>query len=89
MNTHSTKLIKNQQVRELADRAIEVLEPHDPDYRQEWFDIEKFAKLIVFDMLSELTNDDDLGAARIDTIRRLAQRFGVERTHHNPRGKLG
>jgi predicted nucleotide-binding protein (sugar kinase/HSP70/actin superfamily) len=38
---------------------------------------EKFAELIVYDFLSELTNDDSLGEARIRTIRRLAEKWGV------------
>jgi len=42
-------------------------------------DLEKFAKSIVFDILGELTNDDTLGPARIETIRRLAERFGVSK----------
>jgi hypothetical protein len=37
----------------------------------------KFAESIVYDFLSELTNDDALGSARIETIRRLAERYGV------------
>lgn len=39
--------------------------------------LEKFALLIVYDFLSELTNDDSLGEARIATIRRLAEKWGV------------
>jgi hypothetical protein len=39
--------------------------------------IERFARCIVYDVLSELTNDDSLGSPRIDTIRRLAERYGV------------
>jgi hypothetical protein len=39
----------------------------------------KFAELLVFDVLNELTNDDNLGPARIETIRQLAQRYGVAR----------
>ena len=37
----------------------------------------KFAELIVYDFLSELTNDDSLGEARITTIKRLAEKWGV------------
>jgi regulator of RNase E activity RraB len=40
---------------------------------------EKFAELIVYDFLSELTNDDALGEARIATIKRLAEKWGVAR----------
>ena len=40
---------------------------------------ERFAQLIVYDFLSELTNDDSLGEARIATIKRLAEKWGVSR----------
>jgi hypothetical protein len=40
-------------------------------------ELTKFYKCIVYDVLSELTNDDSLGSPRIDTIRRLAERYGV------------
>ena len=38
---------------------------------------DEFAQLIVYDFLSELTNDDSLGEARIETIKRLAEKWGV------------
>jgi len=38
---------------------------------------DEFAQLIVYDFLSELTNDDSLGEARIATIKRLAEKWGV------------
>ena len=41
------------------------------------YDLEKFAESIVYDILNELTNDDSLGEARITTIQRLAERYGV------------
>lgn len=46
-------------------------------------DVEKFAELMVYDFLNEITNDDSLGEARIDTIKRLAEKWGVanERTN--------
>jgi hypothetical protein len=42
-------------------------------------EVTRFANFIVYDFLSELTNDDSLGSARIDSIRRLAERYGVAR----------
>ena len=42
-------------------------------------EVARFANFIVYDFLSELTNDDSLGSARIDSIRRLAERYGVAR----------
>jgi hypothetical protein len=44
---------------------------------------EKLAQLIVYDFLSELTNDDSLGDARIKTIARLAEKWGVANTQEN------
>ena len=62
----------NERMRELLSQAgvhYEVM-PKDTVY-------EKFAELIVYDFLSELTNDDSLGEARITTIKRLAEKWGV------------
>ena len=62
----------NERMRELLSQAgvhYEVM-PKDTVY-------EKFAELIVYDFLSELTNDDSLGEARIATIKRLAEKWGV------------
>ena len=42
-------------------------------------EVTRFANFIVYDFLSELTNDDSLGSARIDSIRQLAERYGVAR----------
>ena len=42
-------------------------------------EVHDFAKLIIYDFLSELTNDDSLGDARIETIKRLAEKWGVNR----------
>jgi hypothetical protein len=40
-------------------------------------EVTRFANFIVYDFLSELTNDDSLGSPRIEAIRRLAERYGV------------
>jgi hypothetical protein len=40
-------------------------------------EVTRFANFIVYDVLSELTNDDSLGSPRIEAIRRLAERYGV------------
>jgi hypothetical protein len=76
----------NEQIEELAKQArlgpwvlrwdnLDLL----TDLEQEQLEkIQKFAKLIVYDFLSELTNDDSLGEARIETIRRLARKWGVK-----------
>ena len=43
------------------------------------FDENKFAELIVYDFLDDLTNDDTLGPERSDSIKRLAEKWGVSR----------
>jgi hypothetical protein len=54
--------------------------PKDPEsYTFTPDEMARFANFIVYDILSELTNDDSLGSARIDCIRRLAERYGVAR----------
>jgi hypothetical protein len=54
--------------------------PKDPEsYTFTPNEMTRFANFIVYDFLSELTNDDSLGSARIDSIRRLAERYGVAR----------
>jgi hypothetical protein len=54
--------------------------PKDPEsYTFTPDEVTRFANFIVYDFLSELTNDDSLGSARIDSIRRLAERYGVAR----------
>lgn len=63
------------------NKRIKELEKQSVFYNEDeeiWeTDLEKFAQLIVYDFLSELTNDDSLGEARIATIKRLAEKWGV------------
>ena len=66
MNEHIIKLAKQSD-----------LIKYDSDGKME--EVERFAQLIVYDFLSELTNDDALGEARIATIKRLAEKWGVAR----------
>lgn len=40
---------------------------------------EKLVMLVVHDFLNELTNDDALGPARVETIDRLARKWGIEK----------
>lgn len=63
----------NDRLRELALQADLMRYPSDGINIR----IEKFAELIVYDFLNELTNDDALGEARIATIKRLAEKWGV------------
>lgn len=67
----------NERIRELAEQAIYIEE--EGLFPREVFDKEKFALLIIYDFLSELTNDDDLGEARVATIQRLSDKWGVLR----------
>ena len=60
----------NERIQELAEQCYHRYSEHN-------INLEKFAELIVYDFLSELTNDDALGEARIATIRRLAEKWGV------------
>lgn len=71
----------NKQIQELAAQAANGMLSYDAegDWRLSEKEVEKFAELIVYDFLSELTNDDALGEARIDTIKRLAEKWGVAR----------
>ena len=42
--------------------------------------MEHLYKMMVYDFLSELTNDDSLGDARLNTIERLAKKYKVDIT---------
>jgi hypothetical protein len=68
----------NTRISELAEQNgfIHNWQPPGEQY-EKLQTLEKFALLIVYDFLSELTNDDSLGEARIATIRRLAEKWGV------------
>ena len=65
----------NEKIKQFAKQAG-IITPSENDIAPP---MEKFAKLIVYDMLGELTNDDSLGPARIETIRQLSLRYGVAR----------
>ena len=65
----------NEKIKQFANQAG-IIAPSENDIAPP---MEKFAKLIVYDMLGELTNDDSLGPARIETIRQLSLRYGVAR----------
>ena len=67
----------NEQINILAEQAGLHCDGTPDCWDQEA--IARFAQLIVYDVLSDLTNDDSLGAARIESIRRLAERYGVAR----------
>lgn len=78
----------NQRIRLLAEQSgfyfYDLHNIDGQDYGEtieadSWNAAEKFANLIVYDFLDELTNDGSLGEARIATIRRLAEKWGVAR----------
>jgi hypothetical protein len=65
----------NEQIKECWLKAAREDSSDKWDTQEEF--IERFAKLIVYDVLSELANDDSLGSPRIEAIRQLAERYGV------------
>ena len=72
----------NDLIRQFAIECAGQLEWDGPTPESYTFtpdEMARFANFIVYDILSELTNDDSLGSARIDCIRRLAERYGVAR----------
>ena len=72
----------NDLIRQFAIECAGQLEWDGPTPESYTFtpdEVTRFANFIVYDFLSELTNDDSLGSARIDCIRRLAERYGVAR----------
>ena len=75
MNERISELAKAYLVHERYTRYGEIVEEDLYEFYPD--ELEKFALLIVYDFLSELTNDDSLGEARILTIRRLAEKWGV------------
>lgn len=71
----------NKQIKKLIKQATKVVEPNDPDYRHEFFDKEKFAKLIVRECLEQVRDEvqyehDWKLADAVST--RLLEHFGVE-----------
>jgi len=73
----------NERIKYIAIECAGALDwdpPKDPkEYTFTPNELEKFSNYIIYDILGELTNDDTLGSARIETIRRLAERYGVAR----------
>ena len=72
----------NEKIKSFAIECAGQLEWDGPTPESYTFtpdEVTRFANFIVYDILSELTNDDSMGSARIDCIRRLAERYGVAR----------
>lgn len=69
----------NERIQELAEQAGFENGHQDRNGNSLSYELEKFANSIIYDFLSELTNDDSLGEARIETIKRLAEKWGVAR----------
>jgi hypothetical protein len=70
----------NNLIRQFAIECAGQLEWDGPTPESYTFtpdEVARFANFIVYDILSELTNDDSLGSPRIEAIRRLAERYGV------------
>ena len=75
-----------ESIRELANQFLmyDRFSRFGESTEEEYYDflpeeLEEFAETIIYNFLSELTNDDSLGEARIETIGRLARKWGVER----------
>ena len=71
----------NQRIQELIQQATRVIEPDDPDYRQEIFDKKLFARLIVQECADiakhNVMNISTYADAEfVDT--QIKQHFGVE-----------
>ena len=77
VNTETKEQAMNERIQELMEQATVQVDPDDREWVFFKVDQAKFAELIVYDFLSELTNDDSLGEARIATIKRLAEKWGV------------
>ena len=72
----------NERIRELAESCtVDFVDGRGVSLSE--IDVGKFAESIIYDFLSELTNDDSLGESRIETIRRLANKWGVQRRQAN------
>jgi hypothetical protein len=70
----------NERIKSIAIECAGQLEWDGPTPESYTFtpdEVTRFANFIVYDILSELTNDDSLGSSRIEAIRRLAERYGV------------
>ena len=80
----------NQRIRDLTEQAYvaDSLE-ENPRYKKSFLTDrlldsmagfhEKLVLSVVYDFLDELTNDDALGPARVETIDRLARKWGIEK----------
>ena len=68
----------NERIKELAEQACDATAV-SPDFGHPVSFAEKFAELLIFDILNVITNDDALGPARINTLRRISDRYGVQR----------
>lgn len=72
----------NKQIKKLIKQATKVVEPNDPDYRHEFFDKEKFARLVVIEckqillgLMLEGTSDN--GALDL-SLTLINDHFGME-----------
>ena len=64
--------IMNERIQELIQQATRVIEPDDPDYRQEIFDKKLFAELIVLEC-APFVGDENSQA-----VRQMFEHFGIE-----------
>lgn len=56
--------VMNDRIRELIEQSTKVVEPNDPDYRDEFFDKKKFAELIIRECI-EISGVDSITKDKI------------------------
>ena len=71
----------NERLKLLAEKATKYADYYAmlSDTGEKEIFTEKFAQLIIFDIFNEITNDDALGPSRVNILRRLSERYGVQR----------
>jgi len=64
--------IMNERIQQLIQQATRVIEPDDPDYRQEIFDKKLFAELIVKECASFVGDENS------QAVKKMFKHFGIE-----------
>jgi len=72
-NNLINKLKSNMLKQSIADESIKAGFFTVYEYERE------LVKQVILDVLNEITNDDALGPARINTLKRISERYGVQR----------
>lgn len=70
------------EMKKLDPKVANLIAEVGTDTSGKWINVDnanQLVKLVVYDFLNELTNDDTLGEAMVATITRLAEKWGVSR----------